>query len=63
MSQVMVLCADDAQVKCDNCDWEGQGDKLDMMSDFEERVEAGSIIPAGQCPECGALAYIKDKEI
>ncbi len=58
MSEVMCLCADDAKVECGNCGWTGVGEDLKLMSDFEERVAAGEVCPAGQCPECGALAHL-----
>ena len=63
MSQVMVLCEPTAKVRCDNCDWDGVGDDLDLISDFEERVSADCLVPAGQCPECGALAYLDSKVV
>lgn len=63
MSEVMRLVEDDAaRVSCDNCDWTGTAEDLEMISDFEERVSAGFTCPAGQCPECGALAYLVKKE-
>lgn len=43
---------------CDNCDWEGDASDLEMISDIEQRIGAGGIVPAGQCPECNALAYL-----
>jgi len=46
---------------CDNCEWRGSTDDLDMITDAEQRLEPGYITPAGQCPECGALAYLTDK--
>lgn len=58
MSQVMVLCDPDAKVACQDCDWEGFGADLDMICDFEDRVCAGEIVPAGQCPECGVLCHV-----
>jgi hypothetical protein len=43
---------------CANCDWKGDAEKLDMITDIQERITAGGVVPAGQCPECGALAYL-----
>lgn len=51
---------DDAPCKCDNCDHECRGDELDMISDIEQRLTPGGVVPAGQCPECGALAYLDE---
>jgi len=63
MAQVRLLPDDDkATFACDNCDWEGGDDDLDMISDIEERIDPGCIVPAGQCPECGALAYYKNED-
>lgn len=49
---------DEAKVKCDNCDWTGTGAQLHEVADIQERLDPGGEVPAGQCPECGALAYI-----
>lgn len=43
---------------CDNCPWEGDADELDLIADIEQRLDAGGLVPAGQCPNCGALAYL-----
>lgn len=48
----------EARVNCDNCDWEGQAKDLLNIPDFEERVHAGEVVPAGQCPKCGCLASL-----
>lgn len=60
MSQMMVLCGDHCKVECQNCDWTGTGADLDLISDFENRVVAGEIVPAGQCPVCCALAHLTE---
>lgn len=44
--------------QCANCDWTGKLKELDAVSDIEQRLCPGEEVPAGQCPECGALAYI-----
>jgi len=46
---------------CDNCDWTGRCDALDPIDDIDQRLDPGSEVPAGQCPECGALAYLAVK--
>lgn len=43
--------------RCDNCDWTGPASGLDDISDVQERLDPGGVVPAGQCPACGALAY------
>jgi predicted RNA-binding Zn-ribbon protein involved in translation (DUF1610 family) len=41
---------------CDNCGWKGT--KADEIDNIEQRIDAGSEVPSGQCPKCGALCYI-----
>lgn len=49
---------------CDNCDWEGSITELRcqlaQIPDLAQRLDVGSEVPAGECPECGALAYEVD---
>ena len=52
--------ADATLCACQNCDWAGEACDLDGISDYEQRVAPGEITPAGQCPECGALASLKE---
>jgi hypothetical protein len=50
-------------VACANCDFKGDFDDLAPYRDFWSRIEPGGEMPAGDCPECGAFAYvIKEKE-
>jgi hypothetical protein len=49
--------------QCLNCMWNGGETELNPIKDFHSRVEAGdTTVPAGECPECGCLAYLKDDE-
>lgn len=41
--------------RCDNCDYEG--DQLNTIKDIFDRVDPGELMPAGECPECGALVH------
>ena len=50
------------KVECNNCKWRGQSDELAEIQDFYLRVEPGDEVPAGQCPECGALCSICQDE-
>ena len=36
-----------------------KGESLHPINDFWERVEAGDIVPSGECPECGGLCYLE----
>jgi hypothetical protein len=60
-------CADNTSdadpVECDNCDWEGTLEQLGIIKDAHERLDPGCPMPAGECPECGALAYLKKPPI
>jgi hypothetical protein len=49
---------DETPVACGDCNWNGAGCDLNGISDYEERVAPGEVTPAGECPECGALAYL-----
>ncbi len=48
-------------VRCDNCDWTGDeevmGRTLLEVHQLAERLNPGSIVPHGECPECGAFCY------
>lgn len=49
-------------LRCDNC-WalfKGDGKLARVFPDIPgllERIEPGGIVPAGECPDCGALVY------
>lgn len=47
-------------VFCDNCDWQGTADRTNPIEAAHVRLDAGSEIPVGECPECGALAYLQE---
>ena len=47
--------------ECGNCEWSGiAGDTVQPIPDLEQRIEAGSEVPVGECPSCGALAYLAE---
>ena len=52
----------DAPCECGNCDWKGAAAALDAIEDAQERLSPGETVPAGECPECGALAYLAKEE-
>ena len=51
-----------SQCKCDDCQWQGPmvqlGKQLDETPDLNQRLSPGSVVPAGECPKCGAFAYL-----
>ena len=47
--------------QCDNCSWRGDVTECKQIHDLLDRVEAGGEFPAGECPKCGALAYLVSK--
>ena len=53
----------DEQSECGNCEWEGTpAIGLEEIPDLGIRLDAGGTVPSGECPECGALCYLKDTE-
>jgi hypothetical protein len=58
MTQMYFHLDEKEPVSCDNCDWEGVAEDLEITSDLEERISPGDIVPAGECPECNCLAYL-----
>lgn len=51
------------RVGCANCDWTGTRDEVEPYRDFWSRVQPGEIIPAGDCPLCGAFAYLTPEPV
>lgn len=49
--------SDEDRCECDDCGWRGSADDLNSIHHVHERVGEGETMPAGQCPECAALAY------
>ena len=56
---------------CDNCGWKGSAEALAPIQDFDERMGTASecaatsgiaLMPEGECPECGCLAYFEAHE-
>ncbi len=46
--------------RCDDCGRTFEQADLAAIKDIEQRLDAGGTVPAGECPECGALAYVID---
>jgi hypothetical protein len=45
-------------VSCQNCSWTGLASHLHAIRDLASRIAPGETVPAGQCPDCGALAHL-----
>jgi len=61
MTELFTVLVDDNDarpVTCDNCEWTGLANDLLPISNFDQRVPPGELVPAGECPECGCLAHI-----
>ncbi|HTR86216.1 MAG TPA: hypothetical protein VMI56_17160 [Reyranella sp.] len=64
MSSIFIQVEDpEALCSCSDCEWEGPAKDLQMVSSIEERISAGEIVPAGECPACGALAHLTAQPI
>ena len=50
-------------VTCQNCDWQGTVGQCEPIAPryLPERVPPGNIMPAGECPECGASAMLDEQ--
>lgn len=52
----------DKAVACQDCEWTGKAQELEEITDIQERIFPGEIVPAGQCPECGACAHLDETQ-
>ena len=49
------------EAACDNCEWRGDPSELKDIKRYHERVDDDDgEEPAGECPKCGCLAYMKN---
>ena len=44
--------------RCDSCGLECPQHRLAKPKDLALRLDPNDVVPAGECPECGALAYL-----
>lgn len=47
-------------VKCDDCGKVWSEDVVKSLAEIDrlwDRIDPGGVVPAGECPECGALCY------
>lgn len=57
-NQLNIEVDPDAICECANCERQASARSLDFVDDPGLRLDAGGEVPAGQCPACGALAYL-----
>jgi hypothetical protein len=46
---------------CDNCNgrfWVSEIKSLHEINSLASRLDPGSIVPSGECPDCGAFVYV-----
>lgn len=55
------VAASAPECECANCGWKGAEQAVAVAHDLLRRLEPGDEFPAGECPDCGALAYLIDK--
>lgn len=48
--------------QCQNCKAAWLIERLNPIKDIHQRVAPGEIMPAGECPRCGALCHIQKVE-
>ena len=46
--------------ECDNCGMRCAEEDLKPIEHLSMRVDPGGVVPAGECPDCGALSYRRD---
>lgn len=49
--------SDNVICRCQDCGFLFPEDQLNAVHNLFERVAAGEKMPAGECPECGALVH------
>lgn len=59
LSSISALDAEMAEARCGNCDFVCDLSAVMPIQHPEQRLSPGSVIPAGECPVCGALSYLE----
>jgi hypothetical protein len=49
-----------ASCRCASCGWQGLQDATKPISHLLSRVQAGEMMPAGECPRCAGLVQLTD---
>lgn len=55
------MSSSEAVAVCDNCRLYCSVSELHPIADLEQRLDPGGVVPAGQCPHCGALSYLREE--
>jgi hypothetical protein len=58
LSEIEFDVDDDADLECRRCGWHGKAHALRPIRDLVDRIDPGEVVPAGECPACGALAHL-----
>lgn len=51
---------------CPECDWTGTFDDINgihHIHHINEQIEPGELVPAGCCPDCGAMLEVEDVDV
>ena len=59
----LIYIHDGRPVACASCAWAGPASHTAPINDIGQRLDPGSTVPAGECPKCGALAYLHSPQI
>jgi len=51
------------QYECSHCEWIGIYDGLEWIRGIDERVGPREFMPAGECPDCGALISAAEDDV
>ena len=49
--------------ECGDCGLRECWDSLVDIEDIDQRINAGSVVPAGECSQCGSLSYVEPMKL
>jgi len=51
--------SEEIEATCDDCGWVGGRSEVTWPpKDLADRLDPGGVVPAGDCPDCGAFTYL-----
>lgn len=53
---------DNARCECDSCDRVMEAWECNPIEEFHKKMKVGDLVPAGECPYCGGLAYLMEDD-